>query len=168
MTVNSYRYRCAVLSVAGLGAIALTQTSFLSDFLNLGAAASRPLSLMPVAYAQEFTDDDVINYANTVVSIEAQRIADYETASDILAASGGEVDILEAQLSCQAHKLSDMPDIPRASRVDLQAVLVEFCEGSRLSAESNDLTAKRFNSMTAAHRADPALAERIQGAISEL
>lgn len=161
MTTPNRRYPYVLLSIA-LGALTFTQ---LGSFLGSGQI----VGFLPAAHAQEFTDEDVTNYAAAVVEIEAQREEAYAKASDILtAASGNDESILETPLSCGAAKLSDMPDIPRPDRVDLQAILIEFCEAARLTAESNNLTPKRFNSITAAHKADPDVAERIQTAISEL
>lgn len=140
-----------------LGALAGTQLWF-----GLGSAH------IPAAYAQAITDDDVANYARAVSEIEAERVQAYELASDILTSADSELDILETPLSCQQARLADMPDISRADRVDLRTVLVTFCNEAKTIAEANDLTPKRFNAITAAHREDEALAGRITEAIQAL
>ena len=123
---------------------------------------------IPAAYAQSFNDDEVASYARAIFDIEAKRVVAYETASDILAAADSELSILETPLSCANSRLSDMPDLERADRVDLRTVLVTFCNEASQIAEDNDLTPKTFNAITAAHREDEDLAARIQEAISNL
>lgn len=129
--------------------------------------------LMFSAHAQSTpeppSDADVASYASAVVAIEEKRLVAYETASDVLAAAGDEKGLLETQLSCETHKLSDMPDnLSKSEKVDLLTVLVDFCEEARATAEANDLTPAQFNSITAAHQEDPELTKRIQTAIGEL
>lgn len=123
---------------------------------------------VPAAYAQALTDEDIANYASAVLDIEATRVAAYETASDILAAADSELSILDIPLSCTSSRMTDMPDIPRAERLELRTVLVTFCNEASAAAEANDLTPQRFNDITEAHRADSEVAERIQAAISDL
>lgn len=156
MTMNPRRYSRAWLAIA-LGALTFTQlgTLFASN-------------TVPAAYAQAVTDEDVANYARAVFDIESSRLEAYETASDILVSADSELDILETPLSCTGAKLSNMPDIPRPDRVDLLNVLVNFCNEASQFAEANDLTPKRFNAITEAHREDADLAERIQTEMSSI
>ena len=139
-----------------------------------GAASFAQLGLLaisahiPAAYAQSFNDDEIASYARAVFEIEASRVSAYEAASDILAAADSELSILETPLSCANSRLSDMPDLERAERVDLRTVLVTFCNEASQIAEDNDLTPKTFNAITAAHREDEELATLIQAAVSEL
>ncbi|MGB3295325.1 MAG: DUF4168 domain-containing protein [Phormidesmis sp.] len=157
MTLKTHRRQRTWLMIV-LGALTCTQIGFM--------LAQQPL---PSAYAQSYTEDDVTNYARAVAGIEPRRQEAYGAANDILAsANGGELSILDAPLKCTATRMSDMPDVPRASRVDLRTVLVDFCNDASAIAEENDLTAKRFNDITQAHRQDPELAARIQAAIAAL
>jgi len=140
-----------------LGTLTLTQLGFL--------LAQRHI---PAAYAQAYGEEEVTNYARSVVNIEAERSEAYALASDILASADSELSIVETPLSCTSTRLADMPDVPRAARVDLRAVLVAFCNNAIQIAEENDLTPKVFNEMTAAHREDAELSDRIQDAIASL
>ncbi len=168
MTVKNRRYHHTGLVIASSALLsALVFGSALGDWGAINAG------LIPTAQAQspadaDVSDADVSSYAQAVVAIEEQRLAAYESASDILAAAGDEEGLLKTELSCQAHKLSDMPDIPKADKVDLLTVLVDFCAGARTSAEENDLTPAQFNSITAAQKEDADLAKRIQTTIGEL
>lgn len=141
-----------------LGALTCTQIGFM--------LAQRQL---PPAYAQAFTEDDVTNYARAVAGIEPRRQEAYGSASDILvSANDSELSISDTPLKCTATRMSDMPNVSRASRVDLRTVLVDFCNEASAIAEENDLTAKRFNDITQAHHEDSELAARIQAAIAAL
>jgi Domain of unknown function (DUF4168) len=168
MTVKNRRYYRAWLVIA--------PTVLLSALMFSAHAQSTPDSTpdappdsTPDAAEEAFSEADVANYASAVVAIEEKRLVAYETASDVLAAAGDEKGLLETQLSCEAHKLSDMPDnLSKSEKVDLLTVLVEFCEEARTTAEANDLTPTQFNSITAAHPEDPELTKRIQAAIGEL
>jgi hypothetical protein len=64
--------------------------------------------------------------------------------------------------------MADMPDIARASKIELRTVLVTFCNEASGLAATNGLTSQRFNEITQAHRDDSELAERIQSAIGDL
>lgn len=140
-----------------LGALTLTQLGFLLTQKHI-----------PAAYAQAYSDDEVTNYARSVVNIEAERVEAYALASDILASADAEISIVETPLNCASTRLADMPDVPRAARVDLQAVLVAFCNNAIQIAEENELTPIVFNEITAAHREDAEISDRIQDAIAAL
>ncbi len=156
MTLKVHRRRAWL--ILALGALTCTQIGLMLA----------PRQLSP-AYAQAYTEDDVANYARAIAGIEPRRQEAYAAASDVLASTNdSELDILDTPLKCTATRLSDMPDVPRASRVELRTVLVDFCNDASAIAEENDLTAKRFNDITQAHRADPELTTRIQAAIAAL
>lgn len=132
------------------------------------ALAAFTLTQVRAAYAQNVSDTDIANYARAVVEIEAARQATYEAASDIIAAADSEGSILETNLSCNATRMSDMPDLPKPDKVDLQRVLVNFCNSAIEIADSHALTSADFNRITDAHRNDSDLSERIQAEIAGL
>ena len=155
MTLNACRRRTGL--VIALGSLICTQIGFVLFW--------KP----PTAQAQAYTEDDVDNYARAVAEIEPRRQTAYELASNILASTnGGEISLSDTPLKCTATRLSDMPNVPRVNRVDLRTVLVDFCNDASEIAEENDLTPKRFNDITQAHREDAALTARIQAAIAAL
>ncbi|MFK8185702.1 MAG: DUF4168 domain-containing protein [Phormidesmis sp.] len=132
------------------------------------ALTTLPFIQNRAAHAQDFTDTDVANYARAAVEIEAARQAAFEDASNILAAADSDASILDIQLSCDATRMGNMPDLPRPDKVDLRTVLVNFCNSAREIADAHALTPQRFNRITQAHREDPALTERIQAEIAGL
>ncbi len=156
MTSQTHRRHFAWLALA-LSTVAIAQ---------LGSLVTQGLS--SPAHAQDITETDVANYAQTVLSIEDLRIVAYGAANDVLVAAGLEEGILETRLSCANNKMSDMPDVPKADRVSLRTVLVEFCNEASEIATANNLTSQQFNEITAAQKADPAIAGQIQAAMSEL
>ncbi|EDX85491.1 hypothetical protein S7335_3192 [Synechococcus sp. PCC 7335] len=156
MTLTWLRLRRTWLALA-FGTLTLSQIGFL--------LADRDI---PAAYAQSYSDDEVANYARAAASIETERLEAYELASNILTNAEGELSIVETPLSCTSTRLADMPDIPRDSRVELRDVLLAFCNSASQMAEENDLTPRAFNQMTAAHREDAELLDRIKDAIAAL
>lgn len=153
----------------------LTTAKALTCQFALGALIFTPLGfllnqrLIPAAQAQALiTDEDVADYARAVSSIEPLRQEAFAAASDILASADSNLSILDYSLSCTATQLADMPDIPRADRVSLRTVLVEFCNEASQLAEENNLTPLRFNTITTAHRDDPDLTARIRAEMSAL
>lgn len=135
-------------------------------FTQFGAVITQ--ALFSPAHAQEITETDVANYANAVFDIEVLRIAAYDAADQTLITAGSEVGVSETPLSCTASDMSDMPDMAKPDQVSLRTVLVEFCNEASDAVRANSLTPQEFNAITAAHQADPALAEQIQAVLSDL
>ena len=123
---------------------------------------------LPSAHAQSYSDDEVASYARAAASIETERLEAYELANDILTSADSELSIVDTPLNCTSTRLADMPDISRENRVDLRDVLLAFCNNASQVVEENDLTPKAFNEMTAAHRENAELLDRIKAAIAAL
>ncbi|PZO23047.1 MAG: hypothetical protein DCF25_01090 [Leptolyngbya foveolarum] len=122
------------------------------------------------AQAQEATlttDEDIANYANVVVAIEPLRKAAYEEASDVLAAANSEVSLVDNRLSCLTSEVENMPDVAAEDQVSLQRILVSYCNTASELADENGLTPQRFNSITAKHREDRELAQKVRAAIAD-
>lgn len=117
------------------------------------------------AQAQEaIAEEDILNYASTVSAIEPLRIEAYEAASDTLAAANSEISLVDNELSCLSSSLEDMPEADTDTQAELQRILVAYCNAASEAAEANGLTPERFNAITAEHRADRELAQRIREA----
>ena len=161
---NSARLLVRLKSASAISAIARQ--------VAVGALILTPLVLLtqrPSAQAQALiTDEDVADYARAVAAIEPLRQEAFATASDILTSADSNLSLLDYPLSCTEAQLDAMPDIPRADRVSLRTVMVEFCNEASQLAEENNLTPLRFNTITIAHRDDPDLAARIQAEIGTL
>ncbi len=123
------------------------------------------------AQAQEAaltTDEDIAHYATVVAAIEPLRKAAYEDASNVLAAANSEVSLVDNRLSCLNSKVEDMPKVDAEDQVALQRILVKYCNAASKLANENGLTPQRFNAITAKHREDSALAQKIRAAISDI
>ena len=113
------------------------------------------------------TKEEITSYASTVSAIEPLRLAAYEAASDALVAANSEVNLVDSQLSCLSSSLEDMPETDAKTQVELQRILVNYCNAASEEANANGLTPQRFNEITAAHRSDRKLAQSIRAAISD-
>ncbi|MEM9903980.1 MAG: DUF4168 domain-containing protein [Cyanobacteria bacterium P01_D01_bin.44] len=116
------------------------------------------------AYAQTVTDEEVRNYAESVLQMDDSRLTAYTQVSDILTSQG--LDVTAYNLSCPNAQL--LTDVPRQVRSRVQSVLVDYCNAARIIVEENGLTVRQFNNITSAHRDDAELAQRIQSEIASL
>jgi hypothetical protein len=116
------------------------------------------------AQAQTVTNEEVRSYAESVVEMDTDRIETYNQISDFLTSQG--LDVTDYDLSCpNAESLSD---VPRNVRSRVRSLLVNYCNEARRIVETNGLTVQQFNAITAAHREDAELAQRIQSAIATI
>lgn len=116
------------------------------------------------AYAQTVTDEEVRNYAESVLQMDDSRLTAYTQISDILTSQG--LDVTEYNFSCPNAQL--LTDVPRRVRSQVQSVLIDYCNAARIIVEENGLTVRQFNNITSAHRNDEELAQRIQSEIASL
>jgi hypothetical protein len=101
---------------------------------------------------QNFTDEQINNYAHTVLEIENQREKAYQRIQEII--DGSPPDI-----ACdQGDTLKKLPK-------EAQEVAVEYCINSQQIAQKNGLTEAQFNSITLRLQSDPDLKIRIQNAM---
>ncbi len=109
------------------------------------------------------SDPEIDQYANAVLQMDPARSEAYtQIANQLLAAN---IDLNRVNLGC-AH--SNLSAAPRALRQEVEALRVGYCNQARDIVEQNGLTAQRFNEITAAHREDANLAERIRQALVRL
>ena len=136
-------------------------TSGLLCGLGLPAGWMPPAALwsIPAAIAQAtVTNEEVTQYARAVLQMDAYRSEAYTQIKDLLL--GVNVDISAVDMSCTNTR--DLSDVPRRVRRDVEKIVVDYCNQARAIVEDNGLNARRFNEITAAHRDDAALAERIR------
>ncbi|MEM9164623.1 MAG: DUF4168 domain-containing protein, partial [Cyanobacteria bacterium P01_F01_bin.4] len=116
------------------------------------------------AHAQTVTDEEVRNYAESVLQMDDSRLTAYTQISDILTSQG--LDVTEYNLSCP--NAQNLTEVPRQVRSRVQSVLIDYCNAARIIVEENGLTVRQFNNITSAHRDDEDLAQRIQAEIASL
>lgn len=160
MTYNSpglLRYRWMIHAFL----ISVVTTAGLSQTIQVDRSGFQvaPLS----AQAQTITNEQVRSYADAVVEMDESRQQAYNQISDILTGQG--LDVSEYNLSCpNAQSL----EVPRRVRSRVRSVLVSYCNEARTIVEKNGLTVRQFNTITASHREDEELAQRIQSAIANI
>ncbi|MEM8779349.1 MAG: DUF4168 domain-containing protein, partial [Cyanobacteria bacterium P01_G01_bin.49] len=108
-----------------------------------------PGSSPPVS---SFSDEDVTNYARTVLKIESQRQVAYEQIEEI-------IDDPPPEIACDRPKsLQQLP-------TDAQKIAVEFCNQSKKIAQESGLSSNQFNAITEKAQKDETLKKRIQNAM---
>ncbi|WP_416674312.1 DUF4168 domain-containing protein [Egbenema bharatensis] len=143
------------LLVGGLATAGLLMS--LVPTVNVSAEMGVPqLSFSRAAYAQAVTDEEVTNYARSVLEMEPIRRSAFERIRQITGSSN------IPEIKCdQPRRLNDLPS-------DIRQIAINYCDQARNIAQRNNLTIRRFNAITIAHQEDPDLSNRIQQAILQL
>lgn len=114
------------------------------------------LSFSQAAYAQSVSDDEIVNYARSVLAIEPMRQSAFEQIKQITGSAN--VPAIEC------HRPSSLSSLPE----NIRDIAINYCNEAIAIVERNNLTISRFNAITVAHQSDPALSDRIQQAILQL
>jgi hypothetical protein len=110
---------------------------------------------MAQAQAQDFTDQEVTDYARAVLAMEPRRKQAYEEIKGI---SGGSV----PPVVCSEAK--GINDLNR----NIRTIAVNYCDQAKKIIESHNLTVARFNAITLAQKSNPAIKARIQAELVRL
>ena len=141
----------------------LRQPYWIGIALGLVVGAWLPLSSIgQKGYAQNFTDEEVSNYAAAVLAMENMRQRAYAEISDIMVSRG--LDVTRYDLRCLS---ASTLDLPRVVRRPVRILLINYCNDAKEIVEDTGLTVQLFNSITVTHRQDEELAEQIQSEIAE-
>lgn len=108
------------------------------------------------AYAQTITDEEIANYAQSVLEIEPLRQSAYEQIKQITGSAN------VPPIAC--HRPNSLNELPS----NIRQIAINYCNQAIEIVEQHDLTISRFNAITVAHQDDPALSDRIQQAILQL
>lgn len=108
-----------------------------------------------MAQAQDFSDQEITDYARAVLAMEPRRKEAYEEIKGI---SGGSV----PPVIC--NETRSINDLNRSIRT----IAVNYCDQARKIIESHNLTVSRFNSITLAQKSNPAIKARIQAELVRL
>ncbi|WP_275332590.1 DUF4168 domain-containing protein [Nodosilinea sp. PGN35] len=138
--------------------------------LASGAGVSIPTATgsMPLgaAWAQDssVSADEVMGYAASVLQMDAPRNEAFSQIKTLL--TGTSHDISSIDMSCTGT--ANLNQLPRSLRSDVRTIIVNYCNQASTIVQSNGLTVRRFNTITAAHPQNPALAEQIRAAMVQL
>ncbi|MEC4991864.1 MAG: DUF4168 domain-containing protein [Oscillatoria sp. PMC 1068.18] len=113
------------------------------------------LSFPNSAYAQEFTDQDILNYARAILDMESLRQQAYNDIKQIIGTQ-------PPTIACNDRQ--SWRSLPR----NAQAIAINYCNGSRSIVQNSGLSISLFNNMTASVQSDSRLKERIQQAMIRL
>lgn len=119
--------------------------------------------LLP-AQAQTVTNEEITNYAEAVLTMDADRLAAYQQISDIMVSA--QLEVADYALTCP--NAQTLTDVPNSVRPRVKTILIEYCNSASAIVEESGLTVRRFNAITAAHRDDADLAQRIRDEILAL
>lgn len=110
------------------------------------------LSPTPSPPPSNFTDEEVTNYAQTVLRIEDQRRIAYEEIEAI-------IEDQPPEIACdQPESIKQLPN-------NAQKIAVEFCNQSKQIAQDSGLSSIQFNAITENAQKDASLKKRIQNAM---
>lgn len=110
------------------------------------------VSPTPSPLPSNFSDEEVTNYAQTVLKIEDQRRIAYDQIEAV-------IDDQPPEIACdQPQTIQKLPD-------EAQKIAVEFCNESKQIAQDSGLSSNQFNAMTENAQKDASLKKRIQNAM---
>ena len=116
-----------------------------------------PLATRAAIAQNDVTTEEVTQYARAVLEMDEYRTEAYTKIKDILLSVN--MDISEIDVSCSSR---DISKVPRSVRRNVEEILVGYCNQAQEIVEANQLTSRRFNEITNAHRQNEGLSERIQ------
>lgn len=153
---TAFQHRSSRLLSRCLGLVVLSSAGILSGAIPDLATIATDTRFSQTAVAQSINEDEVKNYARTVLAIEPIRQAAYNEIKKIT--SSGEV----PAIAC--HKSESLGQLPG----NLRTIAVNYCNQSKRIVESNGLTVPRFNAITMGVQANPDLEKRIQSELLRL
>lgn len=104
------------------------------------------------AQTQNFSDEQISNYAKAVLEIETHRQKAYKNIQNILGSSPPDI-------TC------NQPDSFKTLPKEAQGIAVDYCVTSKQIIENSSLTNEDFNTITVRLRTDKDLKMRIQNAM---
>ncbi|MEL7034807.1 MAG: DUF4168 domain-containing protein [Cyanobacteria bacterium J06592_8] len=116
------------------------------------------LTQTSVAFAQsrqEFSNEQILNYARAVLAIEEKRKQTYNDIQEIVGESVPPV------ICDQTRSLN------RLGR-DVQVLATNYCEHAKKMIETNNLEVSTFNEITRQQETDTQLQQRIQQALQQV
>lgn len=122
---------------------------------SISRVQSSGLSWENTAQAQDFSDQEVTDYARAVLAMEPRRKEAYEEIKGI---SGGSV----PPVVCSETR--GINDLNR----NIRTIAVNYCDQAKKIIESHNLTVARFNAITLAQKGNPAIKARIQAELVRL
>ena len=169
MTVLCSPFRLSLQRIAASSIlISALSTTWVLSGLTLTRKQVAPMLAFIAAHAQAsgqvIASNDIIAYAQSVLEIDGPRNEAYTEIKNILIEADVSSNRSDLPLRCGSNRniSQSLSSLPRRVRPDVRSIIVSFCNQAREIVVENGLTVRQFNDITALHRGDPALAERIQ------
>lgn len=128
----------------------------IAEGITLGSAA--------LAQDSNTSTEEVMGYAASVLEMDAPRNEAFSQIKTLL--TGTSYDISSIDMSCTGT--ANLNQLPRNLRGDVRTIIVDYCNQASTIVQSNGLTVRQFNEITAAHPQDQALAEQIRAAMVQI
>jgi len=134
-----------------VGAVTLSLCGLAPELGHL----SNSLVFISVAYAQDLGEQEVTNYARTVLQMEPIR---QKAFNDIKQIIGREPPTI----------VCSKPESMNALTGDPRKIAQAYCEQSKAIAQQNGFSVDRFNAITVQVQSDPNLKKRVQDELVRL
>lgn len=121
-------------------------------------------SLWQSSPAQNFTEQEISNYAAAVIAIEKIRRTTKAEVSDLMTIA--KEDVTRHDLRC--INADGLNNLPRTVRSQVRREVINYCNNAKQIVEDNGLTTRLFNVITQNHRNDEELTKQIQSEIIKL
>lgn len=125
-------------------------------FLLSSCSASGSNNPSPATTPLSVSNEEVKNYARTVIAIEPSRIATFKEIKEL--SKSGKVPAVNCTQQNSLKALSRQA----------QEIAINYCNQAKRIGESNGLTMARFNAITSTARSNPELQRRIQNELIRL
>ena len=133
----------------------LTTVGLLSGVIPEFSAKTANLSFSTTAFAQEFSNEQITNYARVVLDMESTR---QTVLSNIEAIIGSKPE----EIPCyQPRSLSRLPRNARE-------LAINYCRDYKTLIENRGLTISEFNNLTRRAQSDAGVKRRIQDAMIQI
>lgn len=117
-----------------------------------------------LAQNHSFTAEQIMGYAASVLEMDLPRTEAYNEIRALLANTNHDIDTIDMTCSSTAA----LNQLPRSIRSDVRTLVINYCNQASGIVQSNGLTIRQFNAITAAYPQDATLAEQIRTALIQL
>lgn len=124
------------------------------------------VTLGAAAWAQDsgIAPEIIMGYAASVIEMDSPRNEAYSQIKTLLTGTGYDSSTID--MSCT--DTASLNQLPRNVRGNVRTIVVDYCNQASNIVQTNGLTVRQFNDITAAYPQDPALAEQIRTAMVQL
>ena len=153
LNVNSNLFKFNKISIKLISSSLLAGIALINGFVPEVSGRSPSFSIN--AYAQEFTPDEIENYAKAGYEVELLRREVYKEIKTL---------IKEPPPNIVCDRQETLQGLDEAVR----AIAVDYCDRSRQIVEENNLTISRFNELKTYYDRRDSFYQQVQNALLKL